>query len=469
MAMNTSIEKSAENLTGKAINRLVDEVLPALQEQLFAISRKPAEQRSCDESTRHLVVEALDLFATLRVWLGGDFPFPADGAAGSGGVSGAHGNHENLGDLGGVTVAALARLTFNGVQKSAPMQHQPAHCPGPGKGLLRVETSLVDALVERVDLLDSDQLRLQSVVKLIAQNQSDSDLLQDLLGLASRFAEDLAGVRGVVDILKQSPSTELVNRLAESVSENAVQAGLRYEVKSDFSDFDMDHGQLDGLVDALAATAQLLAVSAITSGDPLPIILIEGRKASGLVRVALRTETPLSTQGLNLDALTQQFVQLKGQIFEGTGNPPSLVCEVPSSLRSMKGIVVKAGGENYALPVHGIVETMRLDPARVQVIGGQEFLNFRSSSLPLVRLTNIFGKPSPAATPRYALIVSSLDRRFGLVVDELIEHRDLALRTIGGSLTTRPEVVGGAVDSDGRVIMVIDARKFRPEYHKPAA
>ena len=413
--MNTSTAKSTENLTSKAINRLVDEVLPALQDQLFAISSRPASQRSCDESTRHLVVEALDLFATLGEWLGRDFP-----AADPNGSS------------------------------AGPRR----------KGHLIVDASFLDALVEHADLLDSDQLRLQSVVQLIAQNQMDSDLFQDLHGLARRFAEDVEGVRGVVDALKQSPSSELVKRLAEVVAENVVDAGLRYEVKSDFSEFDLDHDQLDGLGDALAATAQFLAVSAITSGDTFPVILIEGRKTSGLVRVVLRTEASLSTQGLNLDALAEQFVQLKGHIFQGAGSIPSLICEVPSSLRSMKGIVVKAGGENYALPVHGIVETMRLDPDRIQVIGGQEFLNFRSSSLPLVRLAQILGKTSNAAAARYALIVSSSDQRFGLLVDELIEHRDLALRPLGGSLTTRPEVIGGAVDSDGHVIMVIDPARI---------
>lgn len=413
--MNTSTAKSTENLTSKAINRLVDEVLPALQDQLFAISSRPAGQRSCDESTRHLVVEALDLFATLGEWLGRDFPAADPNGSGA-----------------------------------APRR----------KGHFIVDASFLDALVEHADLLDSDQLRLQSVVQLITQNQMDSDLFQDLHGLARRFADDVEGVRGVVDALKQSPSSELVKRLAEVVAENVVDAGLRYEVKSDFSEFDLDHDQLDGLGDALAATAQFLAVSAITSGDTFPVILIEGRKTSGLVRVVLRTEASLPTQGLNLDVLAEQFVQLKGHIFQGAGSIPSLICEVPSSLRSMKGIVVKAGGENYALPVHGIVETMRLDPARIQVIGGQEFLNFRSSSLPLVRLAQILGKTSDVAAARYALIVSSSEQRFGLLVDELIEHRDLALRPLGGSLTTRPEVIGGAVDSDGHVIMVIDPARI---------
>lgn len=413
--MNTSTAKSTENLTSKAINRLVDEVLPALQDQLFAISSRPAGQRSCDESTRHLVVEALDLFATLGEWLGRDFPAADPNGSGA-----------------------------------APRR----------KGHFIVDASFLDALVEHADLLDSDQLRLRSVVQLITQNQMDSDLFQDLHGLARRFADDVEGVRGVVDALKQSPSSELVKRLAEVVAENVVDAGLRYEVKSDFSEFDLDHDQLDGLGDALAATAQFLAVSAITSGDTFPVILIEGRKTSGLVRVVLRTEASLPTQGLNLDVLAEQFVQLKGHIFQGAGSIPSLICEVPSSLRSMKGIVVKAGGENYALPVHGIVETMRLDPARIQVIGGQEFLNFRSSSLPLVRLAQILGKTSDVAAARYALIVSSSEQRFGLLVDELIEHRDLALRPLGGSLTTRPEVIGGAVDSDGHVIMVIDPARI---------
>ncbi len=434
--MNISTKKSTNRSTADAISSLHHEVLPCLQRQLSAISNMPADQRSCDQSTRDLVVAALDLFGELREWLGGDFP-------------------------------------VNRAQKPAPAQNRV------------VATSLVDALVERVELLDSDQLLLQSAIKAIAKQDMDGAHLHDLRGLASRFADDLTGVREVVDILKQSPSSELIGRLSAAVGKNAVEAGLRYEVTLDFSKFDLDHAQMDGLVDALAAAAQLLAVSAISSGDPVPVILIEGRKASGLIRAVVRNAAPLQLQAMKIDAvnlevLSQQFAQLKGAIFEGSGGMSSLVCEVPSSLRSMKGIVVRAGGENYALPVHGIVETMRLDSARIQTIGGQEFLNFRSNSLPLVQLTQMLGKTGfganylpEARSGGYALVVASSGQQFGLVVDELIEHRDLALRPLGGSLTTRPEVVGGAVDSDGRVIMVIDARKFRPESladgGKPAA
>lgn len=414
-------------VTTIAFESLLKQALPALQERLMAISKLPESERTCDDGMRRIIADSLDLFGMMRHWLGGTSP-------------------------------------VEDVPKAAPATSREL-----AQGRFAAENSLMDALVEHVDLLDSDQLRLQSLAKLMTQSDSPAGLLQELGELASRFTNDVVGVREVVGVLSQSPSSELAKRLAHEVERDAAQGRMDYEMKSDFSEFDLDNVQLDGLVAALAGAVRLIAGTGITLGGAVPVILLEARQASGLIRIVLRTAVPVSFRGLDLEALSQSFAKLKGLVFEGAGEIPSLVCEVPSSLRSMKAIVVQADGENYALPVHGIVETMRLDPSRIQIIGGQEFLNFRSTSLPLVRLTAILGKKTNSTTFRYALVVSTSIQRFGLVVDALLEQRHMVLRSLGGSLTSRPEVVGGAVDSDGRVIMVIDPRKFHPESLKPAA
>jgi chemotaxis protein histidine kinase CheA len=45
-------------------------------------------------------------------------------------------------------------------------------------------------------------------------------------------------------------------------------------------------------------------------------------------------------------------------------------------------------------------------------------------------------------------------------VDELVQHRDLTLRPLGGALAARPEIFGGAIDADGKIIVVFDPREI---------
>ena len=339
-------------------------------------------------------------------------------------------------------------------------------------GMDPVTSSLFESLADHAGMLEADQLRLHAIAKAFAASKSESAQVQELCELAGRMAVDISAIRSMVTAVQQRPSTELVRRLSDVVARRSFESGLGYTLKTDFSSFELDHDQMEGIALAIAAAVHSIAVTA-----GMAVIVVEGRKDSGLFRAIITAESGVSLEDVDLDGIAQPFAALKGFVFVRPGNIQALVCEVPGSLRSMKGIVVRAGRENYALPVHSIVETMRLDPLHIQVIGGQEFLNFRSTSLPLVPLVSLLGdaggynsgREGDAGSPRYALVVSVAGKRFGLVVDQLIQHRDLVLRNLGGSLAARPEIIGGAVDADGKIIMVLNPRYVDQSVLKPAA
>ena len=346
-------------------------------------------------------------------------------------------------------------------------------------GMDPVTSSLFESLADHAGMLEADQLRLHAIAKAFVASKSESAQVQELWELAGRMAVDISAIRSMVTAVQQRPSTELVRRLSDVAARRSSESGLGYTLKTDFSSFDLDHDQMEGIALAIAAAVHSIAVTAGMAG--MAVIVVEGRKDSGLFRATITAESIVSLEDVALDGIAQPFAALKGLVFVRPGNIQALVCEVPGSLRSMKGIVVRAGRENYALPVHSIVETMRLDPLHIQVIGGQEFLNFRSTSLPLVPLVSLLGdaggynsghdsgREGDAGSPRYALVVSVAGKRFGLVVDQLIQHRDLVLRNLGGSLAARPEIIGGAVDADGKIIMVLNPRYIDQSALKPAA
>ncbi len=349
-------------------------------------------------------------------------------------------------------------------------------------GMDPVTSSLFESLADHAGMLEADQLRLHAIAKAFVASKSESAQVQELWELAGRMAVDISAIRSMVTAVQQRPSTELVRRLSDVAARRSSESGLGYTLKTDFSSFELDHDQMEGIALAIAAAVHSVAVTAGTAGTAgMAVIVVEGRKDSGLFRATITAESIVSLDDVDLDGIAQPFAALKGSVFVRPGNIQALVCEVPGSLRSMKGIVVRAGRENYALPVHSIVETMRLDPLHIQVIGGQEFLNFRSTSLPLVPLVSLLGdaggydsghdsgRQNDAGSPRYALVVSVAGKRFGLVVDQLIQHRDLVLRNLGGSLAARPEIIGGAVDADGKIIMVLNPRYVDQSALKPAA
>ena len=409
-------------VTSTAFESLAHEVLPALQRRLAALAALPADDRRCDEATRHLIINTLELFPMLREWMENKVP-------------------------SGKPVVAPA-----------------------DPGLVQVPGELLDTLVEYADLLELDQLRLRAMVKGLSANDRQESGALELSAVAARLSQDVNGIRRVAAGLQQRTSSELATALQRIVAGHVAEHPAHYAVRTSFEAFNLDQAQIDVAANSFASAVRVVAEGAVAQGEKSPVIEVSARLTAGLVRATLRCAGLKSLDGVKVDALARTFALVKGSVFIVRGERLAIACEVPASLRAMTGIVVKAGEENYALPVHGIIETMRIDPSLVQQIAGQEFLNLRSTSLPLVPLTAVVGKPvSKSGDGRYAVVVASGSNRFGLVVDRLIEHRDLSLRPLGGSLANRPEVIGGALDSDGNVIMVIDPRHIRITAAKSSA
>lgn len=423
-------------VTLTAVESLAHELLPALQRRLSALLAMPAGERRCDEATRQLTVNTIELFAMLREWIGNP-------ASGTGHGSGAAAD----GQLTVVTAVSIPR-------------------------------ELVDALSEHVDLLESDQICLNGLGRDFSKPGLPTSAAAQVAEISSRLSQDVASIKKITCVMQQRPSTDLARALQRVVDGNVADSQAGYSMRLSFESFNVDQAQVEVAASAFASAVRCVADGAMAQGNPQPVVEVAARISAGLVRATLRCPGLKSLEGVKLDALARTFAAVKGAVYVLRGERPGVVCEVPASLRSMTGIIVRAGGENYALPVHGIIETLRIDPALIQIIAGQEFLNLRSTSLPLIALAAVVGKSSQGhvqgqgkevAGPRYAVVVASGSNRFGLVVDGLIQHRDLSLRPLGGGLANRPEVIGGALDSDGKVIMVIDPRHIRANLARPGA
>lgn len=304
---------------------------------------------------------------------------------------------------------------------------------------------LINALSEYIDLMESDAARIPA---------RDAN--------TQRLLRNVSGMRGLITRLQRCPSTQLESLVLRGSAERP-SGSPNYSLRSVFESFSLDHGQLDPIANSLLAAVRTVASIAAARGEALPVVELQVRLASGLVRATVRCGGLKSVDVVKVNTLARLLAPAKGAVSVQAGEVPLIVCEIPASLRTLTVIVVRAGGQKYALPVHGVVEALRLDPQRVRMAGTREFLSLRSATLPLVSLAAALGSNDPGTSGnRYVVVVASARNRFGLVVDQLIHHRELTLRSADTTTPGRPELFGSAIDSDGQAIEVIDPRHIRP-------
>lgn len=134
----------------------------------------------------------------------------------------------------------------------------------------------------------------------------------------------------------------------------------------------------------------------------------------------------------------------------------------------------------FAIPLSSVIESIRIKPSEIQHVGETEVIKLRNSVLPLFYLDRVLdlkkkndaywyrhpdlNEMSKIAAKReekrsermFVVVVGSAERRFGLVVDTLLNQQEMVIKPMGPLMRGTPCVAGGAVMGDGDVVLVLD-------------
>ena len=170
----------------------------------------------------------------------------------------------------------------------------------------------------------------------------------------------------------------------------------------------------------------------------------------------------LSGRGVGLDVVKRNLEELKGsiEIVSKPGAGTTFRVMLPITLAIIQALIVRAGGDPFAIPLSAVDETLRLHTDQLQSDGRRELFALRDASIPVVRLDEVFALR--AATParqgkRFMVVARSGDKIAGLLVDELLRQQDIVIKSLGERLKKTAGVAGVAEVGEGELILVVDA------------
>jgi two-component system chemotaxis sensor kinase CheA len=131
---------------------------------------------------------------------------------------------------------------------------------------------------------------------------------------------------------------------------------------------------------------------------------------------------------------------------------------LPLTLAILRSLIVEVDQERYAVPLSHVAETVRVEPNTVHAIDGRGVAMWRGSAINVADGGALLGTGATHSAPRnYFVVLFSGPRRRGLLVDRLVGHQDVVVKSLDPSLG-RPDVVSGAtILGDGRVACILDA------------
>ena len=175
--------------------------------------------------------------------------------------------------------------------------------------------------------------------------------------------------------------------------------------------------------------------------------------------------TDVSGRGVGLDVVRRNVVALRGRIdvewHPQQGATFALI--LPMTLTSTRGLLLHAGGQQFAIAFSAIERILRVRPDAVTALGGHETLQHQGRPYPLVYLSDILDL-SRVVTSEHAedhgyllvVIVATAERRMAFVVDSLDGEQEMVIKGLGPHLRHVGGIAGASVLGDGTPLLVLD-------------
>jgi len=168
----------------------------------------------------------------------------------------------------------------------------------------------------------------------------------------------------------------------------------------------------------------------------------------------------LSGRGVGMDVVRSNLTKLNGtiELKSKLGAGTTVFLRLPLTLAILPVLLVEVGNEIYALPLRSVVETARIRATELHRFEGSEVLHLRGETVPLLRLRQIF-KVQYRADEKGSdkvVILGIGERRFALLVDNLIGQESTVIKPLGSYLHHCSGIAGATISGDGRVRLVLD-------------
>jgi two-component system chemotaxis sensor kinase CheA len=175
--------------------------------------------------------------------------------------------------------------------------------------------------------------------------------------------------------------------------------------------------------------------------------------------------TEISGRGVGMDVVKRNIESMRGRVTvtstPGKGTTFRLI--LPLTLAIIEGMLVACGSERYIVPSLSIVESLKPTESMVHAFADRgELVNVRGEMLPLVRLQRLLGVGGEerAATEALIVVVETMGRRVGLLVDDVITQQQVVIKPLGEGLGDTEMLAGAAILSDGRVGLILNVDRI---------
>jgi chemosensory pili system protein ChpA (sensor histidine kinase/response regulator) len=193
--------------------------------------------------------------------------------------------------------------------------------------------------------------------------------------------------------------------------------------------------------------------AALSDADVMSLVFLQGLSTADKV-------TDVSGRGVGMDIVRDTVQKLRGTVsIESTPNQgTTFTIRLPLTLAVIRALVVRVHGQPFAVPLAAMHQILRLGADESARMLRERVVSLNNKLLPVVRLSEALEMPDIADAPSKlpVLIVRVGESEVALVVDDIVEGREVVIKSLGRHLQRVRGIMGATIFGDGSVVPILN-------------
>jgi two-component system chemotaxis sensor kinase CheA len=172
--------------------------------------------------------------------------------------------------------------------------------------------------------------------------------------------------------------------------------------------------------------------------------------------------TDISGRGVGMDVVKMNIEKVKGNLLlkSVVGSYTEIQLTLPLTLAVMDALMISCSGEQYAIPLSSVQETLKIRSGDIATVAGKEVLSVRNVTVPLFSLAKILGLEKQethiSGGKLAAVILKQRDQVIACTIDKSHGTSEIVVKSLGGQLKRVRHTFGATIMGDGNPALILD-------------
>lgn len=185
--------------------------------------------------------------------------------------------------------------------------------------------------------------------------------------------------------------------------------------------------------------------------------------------------TDLSGRGVGMDVVRQSIQSLGGRISISStpGQGSQFSMSMPLTLAILDGMVVRAAGQVFVIPVSAVLETFNMKPGDVHKIGNDDqVLKLRGNLVPIIQVGHQLGfsnKQDDNSGGTVLVVEAGNNAMAALLVDSIDGQRQVVIKSLESNYDRVPCIAAATIMGNGQIALILDVEEIVARQSREAA